>query len=229
MPNTRAARVRAGRAALTGETAQQALEGLRRLKPGLPPVPDAASDDQAFLEAMFLEAIGRCDVDRWERYMVPFAVRSVTPFPDELIVRPPLDFLPDILRQVMPCWAADEESDGDTQVHGIAGLRGRHARDRIILARPGFPGRIAIPVTRNQWRKAALVAADMCGDVPLVRMPWMDHPGEWHPVEISFTDSVPERFAPVAGTTATASWHLRFSVGSPVSARAPALSSTACG
>ena len=181
---------------MTGETAQQALEGLRRLKPGLPPIPDAASDDQAFLEATFLEGIGRCDVDRWMRHMVPFAVRSVTPFADELIVRTPLDFLPDILRQVMPCWATDEESDDYAEVHGIAGLRGRHARDRIVLERPGLPGRIAIPATRNQWRKAALVAADMCGDPRDVRMPWLDQPAEWHPAESAFTDSWPERFVP---------------------------------
>jgi hypothetical protein len=152
MPNTRSHRACAGRAAQTGETFQQSFEALGRLSPEAPPIPDPAGEDQAFLESRFLESIGRCDVDRWRPRMLPFSVRSVTPLPDELLVRVPLKFLPDILRQVMPFWSTDEEEDGHPEVYGIAGLRGCYERGRLILTRPGLPGRIAIPGTSSQWQ-----------------------------------------------------------------------------
>jgi hypothetical protein len=196
MPVTTLQRLAAGRAAHTGETYQQALTGLRQLKPGTPPVPDAGSQDQAFLESCVLERLGRCDKDRWRYYMLPFAVRSVTPHPDEIVIRIPAEFLPDVLREILPGWPAEHDDRDTPEVYGIPGLRARHEQGRIVLARPGFPGRVAIPASRDRWRKAALVAADLNGGPGNFHMPWLTSPADWHPAEIRFTEAWPERFCP---------------------------------
>ena len=145
MPRTLPHRLVAGRAAQTGERHQHALDELRGLGPGTPPVPDAATPDQAFLEAQLLERLGRWNPDRWRPRMQPFGVRSVSPRPHEIVVRVPAEFLPDVLHAVLPCWDAAHDDREYPDVYGIPGLRARHEQGRGILHRPGFPGRIAVP------------------------------------------------------------------------------------
>jgi hypothetical protein len=89
----------AGRMAQTGERQNTVVSEIRRMPSDGPPIPEAASADQAFLESCFLEAIGHCGKDRWRPHMLPFAVSSVTPRPDDLIVRIPREYLPDVLRR----------------------------------------------------------------------------------------------------------------------------------
>lgn len=219
MPTTLPQRLASGRAAQTGETPQQALDGLRTLDPGTPPIPDAATADQAFLESEFLELLGRCDWDRWRLRMLPFTVRSVTPRPHEVIIRIPGEFLPDVIREVMPSWVADEAVQDSPEVHGIAGLRARYDRGRgmATLHRPGFPGRIAIPAPLGLWRRAALVAADLCGDGSPVVLPWLSAPDDWHPCEARFAQPRP-------GSSSPGGWrYSHYGFGSQVMRRLPGL------
>lgn len=191
-------RLCAGRMLYTGEDHGRALGELRRQRAGSPPIPDAADDGQAVLESLFLEVIGRCRKDRWQPYMLPFAVRSVTPRPHELIVRVPKQYLPDVLREVLPAWpAADEDGTGEPgcQVYGIPGLRARLTRGQVILARPGLPGRIIIPSPADRARKAALIAVDMHGGEADMRLPWLTHPRDWHPAEEHFAGAFSQHHA----------------------------------
>jgi hypothetical protein len=177
-----------GRMLQTGEGHNQALDELRQIPPHTAPIPEAADEDQAFLESEFLEVIGRCSKDRWRPHMLPFGIRSVTPRPRELIVRVPKEFLPDIIRSVMPAWLAEDE-DSDPEVSGIPGLRAQYRWGRIILKRPGFTGCIVIPSPSSRWRKAVLVVADLLGGEREIRMPWITRPNEWHPAEVSWVES----------------------------------------
>jgi hypothetical protein len=195
MPSTLFRRHYTGRAAQTGETSQQARAALLRFDPGTPPIPDAATVDQAFLESLFLEKLGRCRHHQWWTPSVPFMVKSVTPLIDEIVVRIPPVFLPDVICDVMPHWAAEDDGEEDIEVYGIAGLRARHERGRIVIARLGIPGRIVIPVRPNVWRKACLVAAEV-HDPDHVRMPWLTAPVDLHPAETHFTERWPARYSP---------------------------------
>lgn len=186
-----------GRMTQTGESHNQAIVEIRRIPAGALPIPEAAHTDQAFLESCFLEAIGQCPKDRWRPRLLPFAVRSVTPRPDELIVRVPAEFLPDIIGGIMPSWAAaDEEAGTVSQVHGIPGLRARHQQGRVVLTRPGLTGRISIPAPAGRWRKAALIAADLGGRDHGMQMPWLTHPFDWHPAEARWVASWPGHYSP---------------------------------
>jgi hypothetical protein len=151
--------------------------------------------------------------------MLPFAIRSVTPRPRELIVRIPKEFLPDIIRDIMPGWFAEDEDSGP-EVYGIPGLRAQFHWGRIILNRPGFAGRISIPAPAGRWRKAALIATDLWGDERTTRMPWLTHPDEWHPEEVRCVESWPGRYS-------TSSWQYRKSrFASQVLRRLPGLCPT---
>jgi hypothetical protein len=186
----------AGRMAQTGESHNQALDELRRIPAGTPPIPEAADTDQAFLESCFLEEIGRCHKDRWRPRMLPFAVRSVTPRPHELVVRVPKEFLPDIIRGIMPSWSAEEEMTGAfSQVYGIPGLRARLWPGRVLLSRPGLAGRITIAASAGRWRKAARIAADLGGADGML-MPWLTRPHDWHPAEARWVASWPGHYSP---------------------------------
>jgi hypothetical protein len=196
MPSTLLHRLCVGRAAQTGETPEQARAALLRLEPGTPPIPDAASEDQAFLESLFLEKLGRCRLHGWWSPSVPFMVSSVTPLPDELTVRVPAVFLPDLIFDIMPRWAVEDGDQDAAEVSGIAGLRALHERGRIVLARPGFRGRIVIPVRPNMWRKVCDVAIDLHGSPDRVHMPWQASPTKCHPVEIRYMESHPSRYSP---------------------------------
>jgi hypothetical protein len=197
MPLTVPHRLLAGRTAQTGERPRQALDELRQLGPGVPPVPDAATGDQAFLEAQVLERLGRWNPDRWRRQMQPFGIRSVSPRSHEIVLRVPAEFLPDIIRAIMPRWLAeDEASDEQPEISGIPGLRARYEQGQGILGRPGFPGRIAIPATPGLWRKAVRVAAALYGTDGQVRLPWLLTPDDWHPAEVGFTEAWPDAFSP---------------------------------
>jgi hypothetical protein len=196
VPRTLTHRLIAGRAAQTGERHRQALEELRALSPGAPPVPDAATLDQAFLEAQLLERLGRWNPDRWRPQMQPFGVRSVSPRPHEIAVRVPAEFLPDILHTLMPCWDPADEAGDCPDVFGIPGLRARHTDGHGILYRPGFPGRIAVPAAPGLWRKALLVAAGISGGQDQAALPWLSLPGGWHPVETAFTEAWPDSYSP---------------------------------
>lgn len=193
-----------GRMIQTGECRNLALDELRKLPAGAPPIPEAADEDQAYLESEFLEVIGRCSKDLWRPRMLPFGVRSVTPRPRELVVSIPKEFLPDIIRGIMPSWSAeDEERTGSIcQIYGIPGLRAQFQWGRIILSRPGFTGRISIPASADRWRKAALIAADLACDEGGTRMPWRTHPHEWHPGEVRWVESWPRHYS-------TGGWHYR--------------------
>jgi hypothetical protein len=197
MPVSLLRRLCAGRMLYTGEHHGRALGELRRQQAGSPPIPDAAGDGQPILEALFLEVLGRCSKDRWQPYMLPFAVRSVTPRPHELIVRVPKQYLPDILREALPAWPAGEEDgagEPGCQVYGIPGLRARLSRGQVILARPGLPGRIIIPAPADRARKAALIAADTHRGEADVCLPWLTHPRDWHPAEESFARASPQHY-----------------------------------
>lgn len=122
--------------------------------------------------------------------MLPFAVRSVTPRPNELVVRIPKDYLPDIIREVMPKWFAE-----DGELDGIPGLRARFCRGVIILRRPGLAGRISIPSTADRWRKALMIAASMCGQDPTLRLPWMTRHDNWDATELRHVESWPGRYS----------------------------------
>lgn len=196
MPSTLLHRLCIGRAAQTGETPEQARAALLRLGPGTPPIPDAASEDQEFLESLFLEKLGRCRLHGWSSPSVPFMVSSVTPLPDELTVRVPAVFLPDLIFDIMPRWAVEDGDQDAPDVSGIAGLRALPERGRIVLFRPGFQGRIVIPVRPNMWRKACLVATDLNGSPGRVQMPWRISPTKCHPVEIRYMESYPSRYSP---------------------------------
>jgi hypothetical protein len=184
-----------GRIAYTGESWECALTELRDAPHGTP-IPDAASTGQAALESDFLEVIGRCDKDRWEPYMLPFAVTSVTPRPDELVVRIPREYLPDIICDLMPLWLNDED---ETEVSGIPGLRAEVRRDAVRLHRPGLPGCISIPCPAQQWHKAVTVAADLLGSEygEGWRLPWLTGQREWEPKEAGYVESWPRRYSPV--------------------------------
>jgi hypothetical protein len=190
-----------GRMLQTGEGHNQALDELRQIPPHTAPIPEAADEDQAFLESEFLEVIGRCSKDRWRPHMLPFGIRSVTPRPRELIVRVPKEFLPDIIRSVMPAWLAEDE-DSDPEVSGIPGLRAQYRWGRIILKRPGFTGCIVIPSPSSRWRKAVLVVADLLGGEREIRMPWITRPNEWHPAEVSWVECWSAHYS-------TSSWQYR--------------------
>jgi hypothetical protein len=196
MPRTLPHRLVGGRAAQTGERHQHALDELRGLDPGTPPVPDAATLDQAFLEAQLLERLGRWNPDRWRPRMQPFGVRSVSPRPHEIVVRVPAEFLPDVLHAVLPCWDAAHDDREYQDVYGIPGLRARHEQGRGILHRPGFPGRISVPAAPGLWRKALLVAAGLSGGPGQARMPWLTVPGDWDPGEARFTAAWPDSYSP---------------------------------
>jgi hypothetical protein len=195
MPNTVFRALCAGRMAQTGESHNQALDELRRIPAGTPPIPEAADADQAFLESCFLEAIGRCEKDRWRPRMLPFAVKSVTPRPHELVVRVSGAFLPDIIRGIMPSWPAEDEMTGTvSQIYGIPGLRAQLHQERVVLSRPGFAGRISIPVPAGRWRKASRIAADL-GGADGAWMPWLTHPHDWHPEEACWVASWPGHYS----------------------------------
>jgi hypothetical protein len=114
-----------GRSARTRESSHHALNEIRLLQPGTPPIPPATDVHQAALESDFLEVIGRCPKDRWRPRMRPFGIKSVTPRPDALIVRIAAEFLPDIIRDVAPAWRAEEEKDGE--IVNMSGIPGGHA------------------------------------------------------------------------------------------------------
>ena len=196
MPRTLPHRLVAGRAAQTGERHQHALDELRGLDPGTPPVPDAATPDQAFLEAQLLERLGRWNPDRWRPRMQPFGVRSVSPRPHEIVVRVPAEFLPDVLHAVMPCWDAAHDDREYPDVYGIPGLRARHEQGRGILYRPGFPGRVTVPAAPGLWRKALLVAAGLSSGPDQARLPWLTAPDDWDPGEARFTAAWPDSYCP---------------------------------
>lgn len=142
MPSTLLMALARGRAARTGESCRHALNEIRLLQPGTPPIPPAADVHQAALESDFLEVIGKCPKDRWRPRMRPFGIKSVTPRPDGLTVRIAAEFLPDIIRDIAPAWRAEEEKDGEiVNMSGIPGLRALHRRGRTVLTRPGVPGR----------------------------------------------------------------------------------------
>jgi hypothetical protein len=119
------------------------------------------------------------------------------------VVHVPKEFLPDIVREVMPRWAVEEQSPENAgesaagsvhQLGGIRGLRARFERGRIIMSRPGFGGRICIPAPAERWRKAVLIASAGCRDEGETHLPWLTHPGEWHPDETRYVDSWPGHF-----------------------------------
>jgi hypothetical protein len=197
MPSTLLMALARGRSARTGESCRHALNEIRLLQPGTPPIPPAADMDQAALESDFLEVIGRCPKDRWRPRMRPFGIKSVTPRPDALTVRIAAEFLPDIIRDIAPAWRAEEEKDGEVvSMSGIPGLRALHRRGRTVLTRPGVPGRIVIPVPADRWRKAVMVAAELGRYESGTCSPWFTHPRGWHPAETRWAADWPERYAP---------------------------------
>lgn len=190
MPSSRLHSLAEGRANLTGERHEQALMALRRLGRRASPIPDAESTDQASLEARFLERLGRSRHHQYWSPKVPFMVTSVTPEPEKLTIRVPEEYLPDVIRDVFPHWVV-EHGVPESDVLGIAGLRYRHDRGRVILARLGRPGRVCIPVKAGMWEKACRVAVDSLGDACQFRIPWRTSPMEqdpdenqtWHPAD----------------------------------------------
>ena len=196
MPSTLLTALARGRSARTGESCRDALNEIRLLQPGTPPIPSAANMHQAALESDFLEAIGKCPKDRWRPRMRPFAIKSVTPRPDALIVRIAAKYLPDIVRDIAPAWRPEEVKDGEVvNMSGIPGLRAFHKRGHTVLSRPGVPGRIIIPVPADRWRKAVLVAADLWGYEGGTCSPWLTRPRQWHPAETRLAENRPERYA----------------------------------
>jgi hypothetical protein len=109
-------------------------------------------------------------------------VTSVVPKPDELTIRIPEKYLPDVIRDVLPYWVV--EDDGSmSDVYDIAGLRYHHEHGRVILTRLGKPGQVSIPVKPGTWDKACRVAVDSLGQESQFRLPWRTSPTEWDPVE----------------------------------------------
>lgn len=176
MPITKPGSLAKGRADLTGETRQQVQTELRRLGEGRPPLPDAENQDQASLEADILLLLGRCRYQRHWHPGVPFMVSSVTPRSDRLVLRVQDDYLPDVIRDILPSWA--EEKNPANNLSGIAGLRFRCDYDRVTLARLGRPGRIVIPVKRWAWDKACAVAMELLLKEDDYRFPWAESPAK---------------------------------------------------
>jgi hypothetical protein len=179
-----------GRIQQTCEGRNLALDELRKLPPRVP-FPEAATLGQASLESDFLEAIGRCDIDRWQPYLLPYVISSVTPRPHELVVRIPGEYLPDVIRAIMPHWL-----DGDGEVYGIPGLRASSGRDAVALHRPGRSGQLTIPCPPGRWRRAVGVAADMLAHDPKLRLPWTERRRDWDSAEIGHVEFWPRRYSP---------------------------------
>jgi hypothetical protein len=206
-----------GRIACTGESWECGLTELRNTPHGTP-IPDAGSPGQSALESEFLEVIGKCDPDRWQPHTLPFLITSVIPRPDELIVRIPDDYLPDVICDLMPKWLDDED---DNEVSGIPGLRAdvRRESGKVRLHRPGLPGCISIPRTANRWHKALLVAGDLLSHKSRegLQLPWLTGQPEWTDTEIAFVEQYPRWYG-------TASWQYRNSLfASQILRRLPGL------
>lgn len=182
MPSSRLDSLAEGRANLTGERHERALMALRQLGREASPIPDAESEAQASLEARLLEQLGRSRHHLHWSPKVPFMITSVTPEPDRLTIRVPEEYLPDVIRDVFPYWVVEDDGS-KSDVYGIAGLRYRHDRGRVILARLGRPGRVCIPVKAGMWEKACRVAVDSLGDDCQLRFPWRTSPTERDPAE----------------------------------------------
>jgi hypothetical protein len=182
MPTPRPRALANARRALTREGYQDALKAILRHGPDAAPIPDASSDDQAFLEARFLEELGRCRYDRCRTPLVPFMLNSVTPEPDELTIRVPDRYLPDVIRDVMPYGTVG--SDGRLpDIGGIAGLRYRHERGRAVLFRPGRQGQVSVPASKSMWESACHVAIDTQDSDRQLYFPWLSSPGNWDSAE----------------------------------------------
>jgi hypothetical protein len=163
MPSSFLRTLASGRIQHTGESYRSALVEVQTL-PASWPIPDPAEAAQAALESEFLEIIGHCPKDRWRPRMLPFAIRWVTPRSHELVVCIHREFLPDIIRDLMPTWALEEEKEGAVcNLYGIPGLRPRIRKGKVVLSRPGLAGRIVIAGPAADWKKATLVAAELCG------------------------------------------------------------------
>jgi hypothetical protein len=182
MPSSRLDSLAEGRANLTGERHEQALMALRQLGRKASPIPDAESEAQASLEARLLEQLGRSGHHQYWSPKVPFMVTSVTPEPDKLTIRVPEEYLPDVIRDVFPYWVIEDDGS-KSDVYGIAGLRYRLDRGRVIMARLGRPGRVCMPVKAGMWEKACRVAMDSLGDGFQFRFPWRTSPTERDPAE----------------------------------------------
>lgn len=175
MPITRMGALTEGRADLTGETRQQAQTELRRLGSRTPAIPDAISRGQAPLEARVLLLLGKCLYQRSWHPGVPFMVSSVTPKPDQLILRIRDDYLPDIIQDILPSYA-EEGKNWMNNLTGIPGLRFRCGHDRVTLSRVGQAGYIVIPVKQLVWKKACAVAKKFLRADGDCRYPWEESP-----------------------------------------------------
>lgn len=172
-----------GRAGLTGESRQRAHNAL--LRPGIEnrPIPAAASDGQASLEAMLLGLLGRAKHAECWYPTVPFMVRWVIPEPEMLTMSIPDEYLPDVIREIFPHWDLEDNTSTDVNMHGIGGLRYQCESDQVILTRLGYSGQVRIPVSADRWERACLVAVDSLGVSCRFALPWRESPEEWDPDE----------------------------------------------
>lgn len=179
MPSSRQKSLAEERRDLTGEKPQRVHTAL--LQPGAEnaPLPAAANDGQASLEAMILGLLGRARHAQVWTPTVPFMVSSVTPEPDALTMSFPDEYLPDVIRELFPHWDLDDTST-KVNMHGIGGLRYHCERKRVILTRLGYSGQVRIPdVNADRWDRACRVAVDSLGDGRYAH-PWRESSEKWN-------------------------------------------------
>lgn len=158
----------------TAEKHQSAVDALKALAPGAPPIPTAACDGQAQMETQILESM-RGILSLNSPY--PLGICSITPRPESLTIV--LDCEPYVVR----AWAErllPFDPGPENDVYGLSGLRyrvGHHQvhltvddgthRGQVILS--GFPVR--------WWEESvsALLAAEKGGATAC----WLQRGGEW--------------------------------------------------
>lgn len=105
-----------------------------------------------------------------------------------ITVQVPREFLPDIIRQIMPVVGG-----GLAEPSGVNGLRATVADGIVELSRPELSAVIRIPASQRDWELAAKVAFDDFN--PDVELAWVTHPDRWHPEELALMDAYPSHCA----------------------------------
>ncbi|WP_182907604.1 hypothetical protein [Microbispora sp. H13382] len=184
------------RALYTGQAHQHALKSLRRdQRKGCGPIP-VATTAQAALEALILERIGEWSPVFWSPFVLAYGIAWVDPSPEDLIVGIPVQYLPDLIRELIPkLHTSGPSANDDIEIQGIAGLRFSYENGHVVLYRPGEPARVSIPLENESlWHKAIKIATD--GFDSDLAFPWDSHPNAWHPAELYFINtSWPGRYA----------------------------------
>ncbi|WP_169981719.1 hypothetical protein [Microbispora sp. H10836] len=184
------------RALYTGQAHQHAIKSLHRDQgKGSRPIP-VASTAQAALEALILERIGEWNPVFWSPFVLAYGIAWVDPSPEDLTIGIPAQYLPDLIRGLIPTLhpKAASASD-DVEIQGIPGLRFSYEGGHVVLYRPGETARVRIPLKNESlWHKALKIGIDDF-DSDLT-FPWDSHPNAWHPAELYFINaSWPGRYA----------------------------------